>query len=129
MNAVVMKHVSFELMMDMKRMIEGDSKYNETYELMIDWFWMMLFVVVSYFEGIQLFINIDWVLLFSFHFIDEIGWFKELMKNGKDMKSDLSVFHSTHLCVWSVWRNGCSSHYVSVSNRFTWTRAPLLPHV
>ena len=45
------------------------------------------------------------------------------------MKSDLSVFHSTHLCVvWSVWWNGCSSHCVSVSNRSTWTRAPPWPH-
>ena len=36
MNAVVMKHVSFELMMNMKRKIEGDLKDNETYELMIE---------------------------------------------------------------------------------------------
>ena len=35
MNAVVMKHVSFEFMMDMKRKIEGDIEDNETYELMI----------------------------------------------------------------------------------------------
>ena len=124
-----MKHVSFELMMDMKRKIEGDIQDNETYELMIEWFWMMLFVGVSYFEGTLLFINIDWVLLFSFHLIDETGWFQELMGDGKDMKSDLSVFHSTHLCVWSVWWNGCSSHCVSVSNRFTWTGAPPWPHV
>ena len=31
-----MKHVSFELMMDMKRKIEGDNQYKETYELMIE---------------------------------------------------------------------------------------------
>ena len=46
------------------------------------------------------------------------------------MKSDLSVFHSTHLCVvWSVWWNGCSSYCVSVFNRFTWTRALPWSHV
>jgi hypothetical protein len=52
-----------------------DMKDNETYELMIELFWMMFFVGVSYFEGIQLFINIDRILLFSFHLIDETGWF------------------------------------------------------
>ena len=98
---------------------------------MIELFWLMLFVGISYFEGIQLSINIDWEPLFSFHLIDETGWFKELMKRmGKDMKSDLSVFHSTHLCaVWSVWWNGYFNHCVSVSNRFTWIRAPPWPHV
>ncbi len=75
MNAVVMKHVLFELMMDMKRKISGDIQDNEIYVLMIEWFWLMLFVGVSHFEGIQLFINIDWILLFSFHFIDVTGWF------------------------------------------------------
>ena len=110
--------------------VEWDMTYNETYELMIELFWIMLFVEMSYFEEIVLFINIDWILLFSFHFIDDTGWFQELMKKGKDMKSDLSVFHSTHLCVvWSVWWNGCSNHCVSVSNRFTWTGAPLWLHV
>ena len=38
MIAVVMKHVSFELMMHMKRKISGDMKDNETYELMIELF-------------------------------------------------------------------------------------------
>ena len=58
---------------------EWDIQDNETYELMIELFWMMLFVGVSYFEGTLLPINRYWVLLFSFHFIDDTGWFQELM--------------------------------------------------
>ena len=104
---------------------EWDIQDDETYELMIECFWLMLFVGMLHFEEIQLFINMCWVLLFSFHFIDETGWFQELMKKGKDMKNDWVFFHSTHLCVVSrVWWNGCFSHCVSVSNGFTWTRAP-----
>ena len=81
MNSVIMKHVLFEFMIDIKRKIEWDNQDNETYELMIELFWIMLFVEMSYFEEIVLFINIDWVLLFSFHLIDVTGWFQELMKN------------------------------------------------
>ncbi len=42
MNAVVMKHVSFELMMDMKRKISGDIQDNETYENTLLLFWLIL---------------------------------------------------------------------------------------
>ena len=59
---------------------------------MIEWFWLMLFVGVSYFEGIQLFINRYWVLLFSFHFIDETGWFKELMKRREKIWKVIWLF-------------------------------------
>ena len=130
MIAVVMNDVSFELMMDMKRELSEILKIMKSYWLLIEWFWMMVFVGVSHFEGSLLFINMDWGLLFSFHLIDVTGWIEELIKNGKDMKSELSVSHSTHLCVVSsVWWNGCSSHCVSVSNRFTWTGVPPWPHV
>ena len=93
-----MKHVLFEFMMDMKRKMSEIFKIMKSYELMIEWFWLMMFVVVSHFEGTLLFINIDWILLFSFHLIDSTGWFEELMKEmGKDMKSELSVSHSIHI--------------------------------
>ena len=50
MNAVIMKPVSFEFIVDMKRKTEGDMNDNETYEIMIELFWMMLFVGLFHFE-------------------------------------------------------------------------------
>ena len=82
-----MNDVSFELMIDMKRELSDIFKIMKTYELMIEWFWMMMFVGVSYFEGTLLFINMDWGLLFSFQLIDVTRWFEELMKEmGKIWK-------------------------------------------
>ena len=80
---------------------EWDIQDNETYELMIEWFWMMLFVGASYFEGIQLIINIDRVLSLSFHLIDETGWFEELMKNGERYEKwfECFSFHSSLCCL------------------------------
>ena len=66
--------------------------YNETYELMIELFWIMLFVEMSYFKEIVLFINIDWIFLFSFHLIDKTGWFKELMKRREKIWKVIWVF-------------------------------------
>ena len=87
----------------MKRKIEGDSKYNKTYELMIEWFWMMLFVGVSYFEGTLLPINRYWVLLFSFHLIDDTGWFQELMKRMGKIWKVIWVFFIPLICVFGVF--------------------------
>ena len=82
-----MNDVSFELMMDMKRELSEIFNIMKTYWLLIEWFWLMVFVGVSHFEGTLLFINMDWGLLFSFHLIDVTGWFEELMKEmGKIWK-------------------------------------------
>ena len=71
----------------------------KTYWLLIEWFWLMVFVGVSHFEGTLLFINMDCGLLFSFHLIDETGWFEELMKEmGKIWKVN-RVFLIPLICV------------------------------
>ena len=98
---VVMKHVSFELMMDMKRELSEIFNIMKLYWLLIEWFWMMMFVGVSHFEGTLLFINIDWILLFSFHLIDETGWFEELMKKCERYEKWIECFsfHSSLCCL------------------------------
>ena len=113
------------------REVEWDIEDNEII-LIIDWViliddicWCVPFwrnsVIYKHRLRIIIFISFDWCDRMMWR-IDEI--------NGKDMKSELSVSHSTHLCVvCSVWWNGCSSHCVSVSNRFTWTGVFPWPHV
>ena len=82
-----MNDVSFELMMDMKRELSEIFNIMKSYWLLIEWFWLMVFVGVSNFEGTLFFINIEWILLFSFHLIDVTRWFEELMKEmGKIWK-------------------------------------------
>ena len=68
---------------------------------MIEWFWMMLFVGVFYFERIVLFINMYWVLLFSLYLIDETEWFEELMKKGEGYEKcfECFSFHSSLCCL------------------------------
>ena len=51
--SVVMNDVSFELMIDMKRELSEIFKIMKTYELLIEWFWLMAFVGVSHFEPIE----------------------------------------------------------------------------
>ena len=82
-----MNDVSFELMIDMKRKLSEIFKIMKSYWLLIERFWLMMFVGVSNFEGTLLFINMDWILLFPFHFIDMTGWIEELMEEmGKIWK-------------------------------------------
>ena len=111
--------------------VEWDIQYNEII-LINDWVILNDDVCWGvHFEGTLLFINMDWILLFSFHLFDKTGWFEELMKEmGKIWKvNQVFLIPLISVFVSNVWWNGYSSHCVSVSNRFTWTRAPPLPHV
>ena len=111
--------------------VEWDIQDNENI-LIIDWVilndgvcWGVLFWrnSVIYKHGLRI------IIFISFYWWDRMIWRID-ERNGKDMKSESSVSHSTHLCVvCSVWWNGCSSHCVSVSNIFTWVRVPPWPHV
>ena len=101
--------------------VEWDIQDNENI-LIIDWVILIDIVcwsVPSWRNSVIYKHRLRIVIFISFDWWDRMIWRID-ERNGKDMESELSVSHSTHLCVvCSVWWDGCSNHCVSVSNIFT----------